>query len=165
VDEAQVNRIAKMLDGNRRVLIYGVGSSGIAAKEIQFRFMRLGLNVDAITDSHMIKMHSVLVDDSSLVIGISLSGQTQEVLDGLCDAKKNKAKVILVTSNPEPGITEYCDEILKVADMKNLDYGNKISPQFPILVVFDILYAYYMDKDSSRKTQKHKDTVSAVKMR
>lgn len=165
VDEAQVNRIAKMLDGNRRVLIYGVGSSGIAAKEIQFRFMRLGLNVEAITDSHMIKMNSVLVDDTSLVIGISLSGQTQEVLDGLCDAKKNKAKVILVTSNPEPGITEYCDEILKVADMKNLDYGNKISPQFPILVVFDILYAYYMDKDSSRKTQKHKDTVSAVRMK
>ena len=163
VDEVQMGRIVKLLDGSRRVIVYGVGSSGIAAKEIQFRFMRLGLNIEVITDSHMIKMSSVLVDDNSLVIGISLSGQTKEVVDGLCDAKKNKAKVILVTSNLEPAIAEYCDEILQVTDLKNLDYGNKISPQFPILVVFDILYAYYMDKDSSRKTQKHKDTVSAVR--
>ena len=165
MDAQQVRRIAEMLDNCRRVIIYGVGSSGIAAREIQFRFMRLGLDVETITDPHMIRMHSTVIDDNYLVIGLSLSGQTSEVLDALCVAKKNKAKVIFVTANSEPQIAECCDEILHVVDMKNLDFGNKISPQFPMLVVFDVLYAYYMDKDSSRKTQKHKDTVSAVRMK
>ena len=165
VDEQQVRRIAEMLDNCRRVIIYGVGSSGIAAREIQFRFMRLGLDVEAITDPHKIRMHSVVLDDNYLVIGLSLSGQTPEVLDGLCAAKKNKAKVILATSNEKPQIRENCDEILQVADMKNLDLGNKISPQFPILVLFDILYAYYMDKDSYAKAQKHKETLSALQMK
>ena len=165
VDAQQVRRIVEMLDNCRRVIIYGVGSSGIAAREIQFRFMRLGLDVEAITDPHMIRMHSAVVDDNYLVIGLSLSGQTSEVLDALCAAKKNKGKVIFVTANPESQIVECCDEILHVADMKNLDFGNKISPQFPMLVVFDVLYAYYMEKDSYRKTQKHKDTISAVRMK
>lgn len=165
VDEHQIRKITEMLDGCRRVFIYGVGSSGFAAREIQFRFMRLGLDVEAITDPHMMKMSSVLIDENCVVIGISLSGQTSEVADGILAAKKNKAKVILVTSNGEPQIRECCDQILQVVDMKNLDFGNKISPQFPILVIFDILYAYYMDKDSYKKTQKHKDTISALRMK
>lgn len=165
VDEQQIRRIAGMLDNCRRVIIYGVGSSGFAAREIQFRFMRLGLDVEAITDPHRMRMHSVVLDDNYLVIGLSLSGRTPEVLDALCAAKKNNAKVIFVTSNPEAKIAECCDEILHVTDIKNLDFGNKISPQFPMLVVFDVLYAYYMEKDSYRKTQKHKDTISAVSMK
>jgi DNA-binding MurR/RpiR family transcriptional regulator len=164
VDEQQIRRVAEMLDNSRRVIIYGVGSSGMAAREIQFRFMRLGVDVEVITDPHMMRMSSVLVDDHYLVIGLSLSGQTPEVLDALCAAKKNKAKVVFVTANSEAHVAECCDEILHVIDMKNMDFGNKISPQFPMLVVFDILYAYYMEKDSYRKTQKHKDTVSAVRM-
>ena len=165
VDEQQLRRVADMMDNCRRVIVYGVGSSGIAAREIQFRFMRLGLDVEAIPDSQMMRMASVLVDDSYLVIGLSLSGQTPEVLDGLCAAKKNRAKVVLVTANEELQKLECCDEVLLVSDMKNLDSGNKISPQFPILVVFDILYAYYMEKDSHKKTQKHKVTISALRMK
>jgi len=165
IDERQIRRVAEMLDTCRRVFVYGVGSSGIVAREFQLRFMRLGLDVDVITDSQMMKMSSVLVDSNYLVIGISLSGKTQEVLDGLCAAKKNKAKVVLVTSNVEQGVTEFCDEILQVAYMKNLDFGNKISPQFSILVIIDILYAYYMDNDSYTKAQKHKDTISALRMK
>ena len=165
IDEEQIRRVAEMMDTRRRVFIYGVGSSGIVAREFQLRFMRVGLDVEVITDSHMMKMSSVLVDSNYLVIGISLSGKTQEVLDGLSLAKKNGAKVVLITSNVEPGVNDFCDEILQVAYMKNLDFGNKISPQFSILVIIDILYAHYMHNDSYAKVQKHKDTISALWMK
>lgn len=163
IEETQLRRIADMMDDCRKVYLYGVGSSGIAAREIQLRFMRLGLDVEAITDNHMMKISAVLTDEHCLVMGVSLSGQTPEVTEAMLSAKKNKAKTVFVTANSDVQPLECCDEILRVVDMKNLDYGNKISPQFPVLVVFDILYAYYMEKDSHRKSQKHKETVSAVK--
>ncbi len=163
MDESQIRKIADWLDASRRVFIYGVGSSGLAARELQFRLMRVGLDVDVITDSHMMKMSSVLVDKDCLVIGISLSGKTQEVLESLCAAKKNRARVVFVTSYVEPGVAEFCDEILRVAYVKNLDFGNKISPQISILLIFDIIYAYYMDNDSYTKVQKYKDTLSALR--
>ena len=163
MDEDQIRRIADWLDGCRRVFIYGVGSSGLAARELQFRLMRVGVDVDVVTDPHMMKMSSVLVDKDCLVIGISLSGKTQEVIDCLCAAKKNRAKIVFVTSNVEPAVAEICDEILRVAYVKNLDFGNKISPQISILVIFDILYAYYMEIDSYAKVQKYKDTLSALR--
>lgn len=163
LDEKQIRRIADWLDSSRRVFIYGVGSSGLAARELQFRLMRVGLDVDVITDSHMMKMSSVLVDKDCFVIGISLSGKTPEILESLRAAKKNRAKVLFVTSNTEVEASEFCDEILRVAYVKNLDFGTKISPQISILVIFDVIYAYYMDNDSYAKVQKYKDTLSALR--
>ena len=163
MDENQIRRIADSLDTCRRVYIYGVGSSGLAARELQFRLMRVGLDVDVVTDSHMMKMSSVLVDKDCLVIGISLSGKTQEVLDSLYAAKRNRARVVFVTSSVDPQFAEYCDEVLRVAYVKNLDFGTKVSPQVAILVIFDIIYMYYMDNDSYTKVQKYKDTLSALR--
>lgn len=163
IDEAQIERVASLLDSCRRVFVCGLGCSGLAAREIQFRLMRAGLDVDVVTDSHIMKMRSVLVDKDCLVIGLSLSGKTKEVLDCLSMAKKNKAKVVFLTSNVEPGVEAFCDEILRVAYVKNLDFGTKVSPQLSLLVVFDVLYAYYMEKESSAKIQKYKETVSALR--
>ena len=163
MDENQIRRIADSLDTCRRVYIYGVGSSGLAARELQFRLMRVGLDVDVVTDSHMMKMSSVLVDKDCLVIGISLSGKTQEVLDSLYAAKRNRARVVFVTSSVDPQFAECCDEVLRVAYVKNLDFGTKVSPQVAILVIFDIIYMYYMDNDSYTKVQKYKDTLSALR--
>ena len=163
MDEVQIQRIADMLDRCSKVFIYGLGSSGLAAREFQLRFMRVGLDVDVITDSHMMKMSSALVNSDCLVIAMSLSGKTKEVSDSIRAAKKNGATVVFFTANPDVEVAKLCDEVVRVAYLKNLDSGTKISPQFSILVITDILYAYYIDNDSYTKAQKYKDTLSTLK--
>lgn len=46
-----------------------MGSSGNVAEEFQLRFMRIGLDVTAVTDSQMIQMSAALVEEGMLVIG------------------------------------------------------------------------------------------------
>ena len=163
MDEEQIRKIADMLDSCSKVVIYGVGSSGLAAREFQLRFMRVGLDVDVITDTHMMKMSAALVNSGCLVIAMSLSGKTKEVADSIREAKKNGATVVFFTANPEVEVAKQCDEVVRLAYLKNLDSGTKISPQFSILVLIDILYAYYIDNDSYTKAQKYKGTLSALK--
>lgn len=163
MNEMQIQKIADMLDRCSKVFVYGVGSSGLAAREFQLRFMRVGLDVDVITDSHMMKMSAALVDEACLVIAISLSGKTKEVLDSARKAKKNGATVVFFTANPETETAEYCDEVVRMAYLKNLDMGTKISPQFSVLVIIDILYAYYIDNNAYTKAQKYKETLSALR--
>ena len=163
IDEEQIQRVAGLLDTCRRVFICGLGCSGLAAREMQLRLMRAGVDVDVVTDPHIMMMRAALVDSECLVIGISLSGKTKEVLDCLQMAKKSKAKVVLITSHVEPGVEYYCDDILRVAYVKNLDFGMKVSPQLSILIMFDILYAYYMEREASAKIQKYKNTLSALR--
>ena len=50
-DEAQLRRIAGKMSECRRVFVYGKGSSSLAAREMQFRFMRLGLDMDAVDET------------------------------------------------------------------------------------------------------------------
>ncbi|SHO43040.1 MurR/RpiR family transcriptional regulator [Anaerocolumna xylanovorans] len=163
LDEAQMKRIANMVNKARRVCVYGMGSSGFAANEFRLRFMRTGLFVEAITDSQMIQMYSALLDSDDLVIAISLSGKTKEILSGIRLAKEHNARIILITSNKEIAEKEYCDEILYVATTKNLEGGTMISPQFPVLVMIDIFYTYYVENDSFFKSQKHKETLFALR--
>lgn len=164
LDEAQMKRIANLVNQSKRVCVYGMGSSGFAANEFRLRFMRTGLYVEAITDSQMIQMNSALMDENNLVIAISLSGKTKEILTGISLAKKRNAKVVLITANKNVKEIESCDEVLYVAMSKNLDGGTMISPQFPILVMIDVFYTYYFENDSFFKAEKHKETLSALKV-
>lgn len=163
LDEAQMKRISNMVNHCRRVCVYGMGSSGFAASEFRLRFMRTGLLVETATDSQMIRMCSSLLAPEDLLIAISLSGKSAEILSAVQLAKEHGAKVVLVTSNPDIAEKEFCDEILTVASTKNLETGTMISPQFPILVMMDIFYTYYMENDSFFKFQKHKETLYALK--
>ena len=162
LDENQIRNIAALLNSSNRVFVYGMGSSGFVAKEFQLRFMRLGLDVEAITDSQMIRMSAALAKNENLIIAISLSGRTKEIMDSILIAKAHNARVILITSNPDTVEGKLCDEVLLVASRKNLDTGTKISPQFSILIMVDVLYSYYFANDSYFNTQTYNETLAAL---
>lgn len=162
IDEEQFLRVGDMLNNAGRVYIYGQGSSGLVAREMEFRFMRLGMVCKAITDDHMIRVNRVMLDSDCLVIGISISGETKIITQAIQNAKKVGAKTVLVTSNNSDDLRQQCDELVLVAVKKHLAQGNNISPQFPVLVVMDIFYAYYMDLDRDHRSQIFTNTLSAL---
>lgn len=151
VDMAKIRQITQLLLTKQKVFVYGKGSSGMVAQEMKLRFMRIGLNCEAITDDDMIRMHSVLVDKDCVVIGISISGATKIVIESLKAAKSHRASTILLTANESREFTD-CFDIVQLFAIKNhLEYGRVISPQFPILVVLDMLYADYISTDREKR--------------
>ena len=44
----------------------------------------------------------------------------------------------------------FCNEVLLVPSLQHLNHGNLISPQFPLLLMIDILYAAYVNDDRMR---------------
>lgn len=162
ISDKQIMKVLQMLLTYKNVYVYGIGSSGIVAREFRIRFMRLGLHVEDITDEHIMKMNGAILDSDSLVIGISLSSNSEVILGSLRTAKQKGAKTVLITSNNDFALHTYCDEILLVASTQNLEVGNVISPQFPILVVIDVLYSYFLYSDYEQKTQILKDTLHFI---
>lgn len=162
-DEDQLRRVVQMMNTKKRVFVYGKGSSGLAAREIQFRFMRLGLDMDAMDDSDVMRMRSVTANENCMVMGISISGRTEDVMESLRQAHQNGAATVLITANDRPEYEEFCDEVVCVPTRKNLESGSLISPQYPVLVMADILYAYYQEIDKQKKMELHDTTVMALK--
>ena len=106
LDKAQIARITNLLVSKPRVYVYGRGSSGLAAQEMKLRFMRIGLNIEAVTDSHIMKVNSVILDENCLVIGISVSGQTDDIISSLTAAHQRGAYTLLMTARQDKSYME-----------------------------------------------------------
>ncbi len=162
IDTDALMRVANLLNGADRVKVLGLGSSGFAAREFQMRFMRVGLDVEAITETQIMQMTASLSSPKTLMIGFSLSGRSKVVTESLAVARSNGARTVLFSAGDKDQFAASCDEFVPLSSMKNLDTGMRISPQFPILVMMDILYSYYFANDSWLKAQKIRATLSAI---
>lgn len=162
VDEGQMGKITGYLNKADRVLVCGLGSSGLSAREMEIRFMRIGVNVDSLADPDMMRMSSVFQNKNSLVLGFSLSGEREEVLYLLRESYNKGAKTVLFTAKNRAEFSEYCSEVVLLPSLKHLNYGNVISPQFPILVMLDILYAYYVEQNKYIREGMHDSTLRAL---
>lgn len=163
MDDAQISRIVNMLGKMKRVIVCGGGSSGLAATEMESRFMRIGIDIDSLTNSDRIRIQAVFCNEESLVIGISVSGENESVLYLLQEAHQRGAKTILITSRYNLLYKEFCDEVVLIASIKGLESGNSISPQFPILIIMDIIYNEYVYLNKREKLAMHSDTLRALK--
>ena len=163
LDEEQIMRICQSLEDATRVFVCGRGNSGLAAREMKIRFIRIGVDIDSIQDADLMRIQAVFQKEGCLVIGISISGEAKDVLYMLEESHKRGAKTVLITGNNQEEHREFCDELVLVPSLKYLNYGNVISPQFPILVMLDLIYSYYLEQDKFRKETLHDDTVKALK--
>lgn len=158
----QISRIVRLLSDKKRIYVYGVGSSGLVAQEFKVRFMRLGLDVESITDFHLLLMNSVRLSKDCLVIGITLSGATKEIIDAMLQAGKKEAATILITSRYHEKFVSTFNEVVLTAVKQNLEYGNVISPQFPLLVIMDIIYANFIKEGRSDKKAIYDTTIEPI---
>ena len=161
VDEEQIGRIGKYLNQAERVFVCGKGSSGLAASEMELRFMRIGVDIDSLQDSDRMRMQAVFQDKRCLVFGISISGETEGVRYLLREAHKRGAKTVMITAQNKDSYAEYCSEVL-LPSLRHLNHGNVISPQFPILVMLDLIYSYYVEQDKPKKESFHDNTLRAL---
>ena len=150
IDEEQLERVAQLIDNAERVYFFGTGSSGLIAREMKLRFMRLGVVCEALTDQDGFAWTTSIMDENCLVLGFSLSGTTQSVLDSLLDAKEMGAKTILFTSAPNKNSQAYTETVL-VANHSQSSYIQRISAQLPMLILIDLIYAYFLEINRESK--------------
>lgn len=140
------DRLVGEILSSKRIYVYGVGSSGNLSKEFATRLIRLGLDAEAVTDTHMLLLNSVRLNKGDLVIGISYSGKSIEVIEGLRKAANRGLKTVLFVSNDKARWANDFDFVLLLAHKQNLEYANIISPQFPAMIMLDILFKKLYDK-------------------
>lgn len=163
MDEAQIMRVVRYMNEAERVYACGKGSSGLVAREMENRFMRIGVDIDSLQDTDRMRMQAVFQDKYKLVIGISLSGEAKEVMYFLRESNRRGAKTVLLTASNVDSFYEFCSEVVLLPSLQYLSHGNVISPQFPVLVMVDIIYYYYVNQDKYGRELLHDNTLQALK--
>ncbi|MGL5655629.1 MAG: MurR/RpiR family transcriptional regulator [Fusobacteriaceae bacterium] len=148
--ESNIDKLLTLLKTSKRIKIYGVGSSGYFAEEIYFRLSKLGFDVRAITESHEMKIDANFSKNNDLIIGVSLSGLTNVIIESMALAKANGAKTVSLTNYPDSKISEVSDEIITIAQKNLMEMGHFISPQIALLFTFDYLFSEIILEDSEK---------------
>lgn len=158
-----IQQAVSLLTEARKVHVYGIGNSGIAAQEFKWKFFRIGIQVESITDPHQAVMDAALSSGGSLVIGISVSGKTKEVIEAVKIAKRQGATVLAITSDKTSDLSRLADLSLLVMSKSSMHMGQNISPTLPLFLLFDLLYTELVAKDYINRVQIRDKTLRALK--
>lgn len=143
LDVNQLSLGISLIENCEKLFFYGVGASGLAANEAQNRFVRMGKTGLAITDSHFQMMYSSLCGEGDVIIALSLSGYTKDIMDSLKIAKKQKAKIIAITNYALSPIAQLSDCLLLTAGKENLLDGGSLISKISQLYMIDLLCTGY----------------------
>ena len=97
-----IERAVEALLTAKRVEFFGVGNSGVVALDAQHKFFRLGIHTVAYSDGHMQVMSASMMKALDVVVIISNSGRTRDLMDAADIAKKNGATVVVITASGSP---------------------------------------------------------------
>lgn len=128
IEQATLDAIVKSLTSARNIVLFGVGASGIAALDMQNRLMRIGKHVEAITDAHFQIMRASTMDADTVVVAISVSGSSKDIVDSVQLAKDNGATIVAITNYAKSPLTKLADDVLVAAYKESpLDAGSLVA--------------------------------------
>lgn len=138
LDTETTNRAIDILADARRIEFFGLGASGIVAADAQQKFFRLGRPTVAYTDPHMQLMSAVTLRSGDVVVAISHTGRTTDVLESVVAAKDAGAQVIAITS-PDSPLSFAASVTLPVATIEDTDVYTPMMSRLAHLAVVDVL--------------------------
>ncbi len=140
IDLAAVGRVAQAIADSRHIDLYGVGGSAVVATELQRRLHRVGLNAHAWSDTHDGLASAALQDESCVAIGISNTGQTDQTVQMLMQAKAAGALAVAVTHDDASWIADVADISLTTAEPVAYLRPDDMSVRHTQYLVIDLLY-------------------------
>ena len=161
-----VDQAVALLHSARQVFCMGQGGSMAAAKEICARFACITNKFRATADSHMQVMAASLMTEQDVVLFVSYSGATRDLMETLRTAKANGAKIILITHYEDSPGAKLADIVLLCGAQESpLDSGS-IPIKVAVLYVAEVLLLRYMldDQQQTNEAQDRTTEALAVKM-
>jgi DNA-binding MurR/RpiR family transcriptional regulator len=159
---SEIEKAVKAIENAKNIYIFGIGASGLVAKDLQYKLMRVKKTVIYYSDTHAQLSSAANIESDDLAIAISYSGQTIEVYEALKTAKSRGAETIAISRYGENPLNEIADIKLQVAGSeKNLRLG-AITSRIAQLTAVDILFVAFAKNDFSKITDYLKNTRESV---
>lgn len=160
--EESIQLASSMVQEAGRVYVYGVGASGLSAQEASSKFLRIGKHIQAITDTHFQAMNSATLDERDLIIALTITGSTIDLLESVKIAKGRNCKIIAITSYIKSPITKYADVVLLTSGKENPLDGGSLSAKMSQLFMIELLFLGYMSNNIEVSEEMKNLTAAAV---
>lgn len=163
VSSSALQQFMKQVQRANKILIFGLGSSGLMAKELNMRLIQMGIMSTAITDSHLMLVQSSLFSPKGLIIAISNSGETKEVINACQSARNAGMPVCALTQNNQTALTEVSETVLFSSDIRQVNDSRFCNSQLPLLFLIDAVT--YLLLEDPTYCENHQKALQALALR
>ena len=134
-----MTRASEVISKAGKVILVGLGGSSTVALEAANKFLRAGCNAYSYSDTHMQAIAVSQLSSDDVVIGISQSGSSKDIVECLKIAKTRGATTICVTAKERSPITRQSDIVLitDTEEVRHSDLG--LNSHLSRTVVMDAL--------------------------
>lgn len=135
-----LSNAADLLHLANKVQIFGVGASSLVAKDLAYKLMKIGHAVSAEQDAHIQIANAASLSENDVLVAISYSGKTREVVKVAQLARSKKAKVIVISQLLPSVLDKYADiKLISSADEDHIR-SSSITARDSQLFITDLLF-------------------------
>ncbi|NVK26170.1 MAG: MurR/RpiR family transcriptional regulator [Gammaproteobacteria bacterium] len=146
--ESAVDAILKA----KRILLSGIGASGLVAKDFSYKLQKIGLAAVSEASGHSQLAYAATFGPDDLVIAISESGNTADVVEVAGLAKKLGANVLTITGVSKNKLRKFSDiDLCTVAESSEMRLSSILARTSQELIIDTLFIAMTQKSVKFRK--------------
>ncbi|QJD71080.1 MurR/RpiR family transcriptional regulator [Marinobacterium sp. LSUCC0821] len=138
IDPQTINLAVDQLIQAKQIMFYGLGASGPVATDAQHKFFRFNIPVTAYDDILMQRMSAAASSTGDVIVVISYTGRTKDLVDVAEIGRQSGATVIGITA-PNSPLADHCSIVVDVDAPEDTDVYMPMTSRIMHLTVIDIL--------------------------
>lgn len=143
VDTRVLQDCVDLLGGARTVLLFGLGDSLYAARDLNWKLLRLNKPCVTNDDWHTQLLQARNATEQDLAIVVSSSGETAEVIQCMNALRENRTPIVAITRRESSPVTELADYRLYTAEGGSSLQAGTMSARMSQMNIIDILFTAY----------------------
>jgi DNA-binding MurR/RpiR family transcriptional regulator len=163
VDRKALDAAADAIIGCRRLDVYGLGSSSLAAIDLQQKLHRIGFTAFFWADNHLGLTSAAILKPGDVAVAFSHSGVTTEVFQILETAKRSGAKTVVITNHPASPLGRLADIALITSAKETRFRSGAMSSRIVQLTMVDFLFVRIMQQLFGSASASLEKTFDAVR--
>ncbi|MBD5119307.1 MAG: MurR/RpiR family transcriptional regulator [Clostridiales bacterium] len=164
IDIGTLQSCVELLRDARTVLLFGLGASLCAARDLNLRFLRLNKPCVVNDDWHAQLLQAKNASQDDLAIVLSYSGETAEVVECVKALRESRAPIIAITRRVGSPVAELSDHCLYTPDTASTAHSGAMATHISQLNVIDILFTAYANSVQALGPPPKAGAVSALGM-
>lgn len=160
VSEEALGAAADAVLASRRIVVAGIGASGLVALDLSAKLERIGIISQAVVEGHSAMTHAALLQPDDLFIAVSASGETRDMLAPLEHARSLGVPTVAITVRPGSGVTSADHVLLGVAaresGMRPAAMSSRTSQMFLVDALFTLIFQRSAEVSSAAISTSHR---------
>jgi len=138
IDSASLSQAIDVLIQAKQISFFGMGGTAPVAMDAQHKFFRFNIPVSSYEDFLMQRMVAAASGTGDVVVAISYTGRTREMVEVARIAREHGASVIGITKNDSP-LAKECTVTLEVNTPEDTDIYMPMTSRIIQLTIIDVL--------------------------